>query len=128
MSIKNYAKDFHEAFNLPIEEEPILPEVDQIKLRYSLIREELEELLEALQNGDIVETLDALCDLRVVLDGTVLTCGMQDIYEEALDIVNHSNLSKLNVDGKPVYREDGKVLKGENFIEPDFTELLNRDA
>lgn len=126
MSIKNFAKEFHEAFSLPIEKYPTIPSDSQAKLRYDLIREELEELRVAIEEKDETEILDALCDLRVVLDGAVLVCGMQGIYEEALEIVNASNMSKLGEDGKPTYREDGKVLKGGNFFVPDFTKLLQR--
>lgn len=121
----NFARSFHEKFSLPIRKEPCIPD-DSHYLRTDLLQEELDELKEACSFNDLDKVLDAVCDLRVVLDGTVLEFGMEDIYEEALEEVERSNLSKLGLDGEPVLREDGKVLKGPNYFPPNFNGLLNK--
>jgi predicted HAD superfamily Cof-like phosphohydrolase len=93
-------------------------------LRYELMKEENEEYLEAAQNDDLVEVADALGDMLYILCGTIIEHGMQDVIEKVFDEIQRSNMSKLGVDGKPIYREDGKVLKGPNYFKPDFAKII----
>lgn len=93
-------------------------------LRLQLIAEELTELTEALVNGDPVECLDALCDLRYVLDGTVLALGMGDVFMDAFREVQRSNMSKLGEDGRPIHDEAGRVVKGPNYSPPDLRQFI----
>jgi predicted HAD superfamily Cof-like phosphohydrolase len=93
-------------------------------LRYDLMKEENEEYLEAVQNKDIVEIADALGDMLYILCGTILEHGLQHKIEAVFDEIQRSNMSKLGSDGKPIYREDGKVMKGPNYFKPDFETIL----
>jgi predicted HAD superfamily Cof-like phosphohydrolase len=119
--------EFHTAFGIENNYEPTsdLPaEVNQ--LRYKLMREENEEYLEATGNNDIVEIADALGDQLYILCGTILKHGLQDKIGEVFREIQRSNMSKLGADGKPIYREDGKVLKGENYFRPDIKSILEK--
>lgn len=118
-------KAFHEAFGHPVGDEPRLVDKDTWFLRGSLLGEELEEYAEACVKGDIVEVADALADQLYILLGTMLVHGMQDKIEEIFDEVQRSNMSKLGEDGKPIHREDGKVLKGPNFSEPNIKDIID---
>ena len=120
-------KEFHKAFGLGVKETPIanLPE-EKIKLRFDLMAEENEEYLEAAQDNDLVEVADALGDMLYILCGTILEHGMQYKIEEVFNEIQKSNMSKLGADGKPIYREDGKVLKGPNYFEPDILSILEK--
>ncbi|PHX61839.1 MAG: hypothetical protein CK517_03405 [Flavobacteriales bacterium] len=93
-------------------------------LRFDLMKEENEEYLEAVQNNDIVEIADALGDMLYILCGTILEHGLQHKIEAVFDEIQRSNMSKLGADGKPIYREDGKVMKGPNYFKPDFEAIL----
>jgi predicted HAD superfamily Cof-like phosphohydrolase len=88
------------------------------------MQEENEEYLNAAKENDIVEVVDALGDMLYILCGTILTHGMQHKIEEVFDAIQESNMSKLNKDGKPIYREDGKVLKGPNYFKPDIKNIF----
>jgi len=88
------------------------------------MKEENEEYLEAAQDGDMIEVADALGDMLYILCGTIIEHGMQDVIEDVFDEIQRSNMSKLGADGKPIYREDGKVLKGPNYFKPDFKQIL----
>lgn len=92
------------------------------------MREENDEYLKACVAGDKVEIADALGDQLYILLGTMLVHGMQDKIEEVFDEIHQSNMSKLGEDGKPIYREDGKVLKGPNYFKPDIRKILNNDS
>jgi predicted HAD superfamily Cof-like phosphohydrolase len=87
--------------------------------------EENKEYLEAAQNNDLIEVADALGDMLYILCGTIIAHGMQDKIEEVFDEIQRSNMSKLGNDGEPIYREDGKVMKGPNYFKPDFSKILN---
>jgi predicted HAD superfamily Cof-like phosphohydrolase len=117
---------FHKAFGLGIKNTPTasLGE-DKNLLRYKLMREENEEYLEAANNNDLVEVADALGDMLYILCGTMIEHGMQDKIEAVFDEIQRSNMSKLGEDGKPIYREDGKVLKGPNYFKPDIKKVLD---
>ncbi len=119
--------EFHSAFGLGIKETPTadLGEAKNL-LRYKLMREENEEYLEAANNNDLVEVADALGDMLYILCGTIIEHGFQYKIEEVFDEIQRSNMSKLGADGKPIYREDGKVLKGPNYFQPKIEEILNR--
>ncbi len=118
-------QDFHEAFGLGIRQEPVasLPE-EKLQLRFNLMAEENEEYLEAARNGDVVEVADALGDMLYILCGTILEHGMQYKIEEVFNEIQRSNMSKLGSNGQPIYREDGKVMKGPNYFKPDIESIL----
>jgi predicted HAD superfamily Cof-like phosphohydrolase len=118
-------KEFHKSFGHPVNAKPELTNKQLSALRVELIQEELNELKEALAAEDPVETLDALTDLQYVLDGAFLSLGFWKLKDLAVTEVHNSNMSKLGEDGKPIYREDGKILKGPNFKEPDMEGILN---
>lgn len=119
-------EDFHKAFKI---ENNYAPTVDlskeDILLRYKLMREENEEYLEAAENGDLVEVADALGDMLYILCGTILKHGMQDKIAEVFQEIQRSNMSKLDKDGNPIYREDGKVLKSDQYFKPDIKTILD---
>lgn len=118
-------KEFHSAFGLGIKEEPHA-DLGKSKnlLRYNLMKEENEEYLEAANNGDLTEVADALGDMLYILCGTIIEHGMQHKIEEVFSEIQNSNMSKLGADGKPIYREDGKVLKGPNYFKPNIAAIL----
>lgn len=119
-------QEFHEAFDLPVKEQPDINDPKTNRLRINLLAEELEELQEALADGDIVEVLDALTDLQYVLDGAYLSFGLHHVKHAAFDEVHRSNMSKLGADGKPIRRpEDGKVLKGPDYFKPDLSQFID---
>ena len=90
------------------------------------MREENEEYLDAANNRDLVEVADALGDMLYILCGTIIEHGMQHKIEEVFDEIQKSNMSKLGADWKPIFREDGKVLKGPNYFKPDINSILNK--
>ncbi len=119
--------EFHTAFGLGINDTPVAHiGEDRNLLRYKLMREENEEYLEAANNGDLVEVADALGDMLYILAGTIIEHGMQHKIVEVFDEIQRSNMSKLGEDGKPIYREDGKVLKGPNYFKPNIKEILDK--
>jgi len=119
-------KIFHETYNLNYKVSPIANIGNKkINLRFKLMSEENEEYLEAAKNNDLIEVADALGDMLYILCGTIIEHGMQDKIEEVFDEIQRSNLSKLGEDGKPIYREDGKVMKGPNYFKPKISEILN---
>ena len=91
-----------------------------------LLKEENEEYLEAALNGDMVEIADALGDQLYILCGTILRHGLQDKIVEVFEEIQRSNMSKLDADGKPIYREDGKVLKSDRYFKPNIAAILNK--
>ncbi len=118
---------FHKAFKLNIQDSPIVAiSNDRKKLRFELMKEENEEYLEAAENNDLVEVADALGDMLYILCGTIIEHGMQDKIEAVFNEIQRSNMSKLGEDGKPIYREDGKVLKGPNYFRPNIGEILEK--
>ncbi|QYA24075.1 nucleoside triphosphate pyrophosphohydrolase family protein [Gramella sp. MT6] len=120
-------KEFHSAFGLGINEKP-KADLGKAKnlLRFNLMKEENEEYLEAANNNDLTEVADALGDMLYILCGTIIEHGMQHKIEEVFDEIQSSNMSKLGADGKPIYREDGKVLKGPNYFKPDIDRILEK--
>tara|TARA_B100000929_G_scaffold279756_1_gene257184 strand:- start:580 stop:966 length:387 start_codon:yes stop_codon:yes gene_type:complete len=120
-------KEFHAAFGLGIEEKPVanLGKAKNL-LRFNLMQEENEEYLEAANKNDLTEVADALGDMLYILCGTIIEHGMQHKIEEIFDEIQSSNMSKLGPDGQPIYREDGKVLKGPDYFKPDIDKILKR--
>ena len=118
---------FHKAFGIKNHYNPEtnLTEAECV-LRFKLMKEENEEYLEAAKCGDIVEIADALGDQLYILCGTILRHGLQDKIVEVFQEIQRSNMSKLDKDGKPIYREDGKVLKSELYFKPDIRSILNK--
>ena len=123
--IIDHVRQFHDAFGIENGKTPEanIPK-DQIELRHRLMHEENEEYLEAAEAGDLVEVADALGDMLYILCGTILAHGLQHKIEEVFTEIQRSNMSKLGADGKPIYREDGKVMKGENYFKPNIKEIL----
>lgn len=116
---------FHETYKQPVVENPAIPAKKRQKLRLRLIREELKELKDAFEAEDIVAVADALTDLLYVVNGCVVECGLKDYIDACHDEVQASNMSKLDENGKPIYRADGKVAKGPNFFEPNLERIIN---
>ena len=116
---------FHKAFGLGVEEAPTANLPKSInQLRFELMKEENEEYLEAANSNDLIEVGDALGDMLYILCGTIIAHGFQDKIEAIFDEIQNSNMSKLDVNGKPIYREDGKVLKGPNYFKPNIEKIL----
>lgn len=117
--------EFHTSFGLGVSNE-MKGDLGKNKneLRFNLMKEENEEYLEAVQNNDLTETADALGDMLYILCGTILEHGLQHKIEEVFEEIQRSNMSKLDHDGKPIYREDGKVMKGPNYFKPNFESIL----
>ena len=120
-------QEFHESFGLGVSHSPIAKlSAQKLKLRFDLMDEENREYLEAAENDDLVEVADALGDMLYILCGTILEHGMQYKIEEVFNEIQRSNMSKLGADGKPIYREDGKVMKGPNYFKPNIVSILDR--
>jgi predicted HAD superfamily Cof-like phosphohydrolase len=116
---------FHTSFKLGVADAPRASLGESINLlRYNLMKEENEEYLEAVQNNDLTEIADALGDMLYILCGTIIEHGLQYKIEEVFDEIQRSNMSKLDHNGLPIYREDGKVMKGPNYFKPNFVEIL----
>lgn len=120
-------KLFHEKFGQENGKLPRLLNQAGYKLRYDLMAEENDEYLEACEKGSLVEIADALGDQLYILCGTILKHGMQHIIEDVFDEIQASNMSKLGKDGKPVFRADGKILKGEDYFKPNISKFINKD-
>ncbi|MAO94500.1 MAG: hypothetical protein CMD00_02965 [Flavobacteriales bacterium] len=120
-------KEFAETFNIEYSDDMNI-NIDEstIDLRFRLMQEENLEYLEAAKNKDIVEVADALGDILYILCGTILTHGLQHKIVEVFNEIQRSNMSKLDINGKPVFREDGKILKGPNYFQPNIKEILEK--
>jgi predicted HAD superfamily Cof-like phosphohydrolase len=120
---------FHNAFGQDNGESPRLLSHGDYNLRHSLMKEENDEYLDACAAKDLVEIADALGDQLYILCGTILRHGMQHIIEDVFDEIQASNMSKLGEDGKPVFREDGKILKGKFYHAPNLRPIVyNEDT
>ena len=119
-------EDFHRAFGAHIQQNYLIRMPDHIRLlRKKLIEEETKEVSEELDNQHYLPNLaKELADLCYVIFGTVVSAGLQTYFEACFDEVHNSNMSKLGEDGKPIYREDGKVLKGPNYFQADLSKIL----
>jgi predicted HAD superfamily Cof-like phosphohydrolase len=117
---------FHETFQIGNADAPTLINERDYTLRYNLIKEENEEYLDACKNGDIVEIADALGDQLYILFGTILKHGLQHKIEEVFDEIQLSNMSKLDEQGQPIFREDGKILKSNLYFRPNIKDILDK--
>jgi predicted HAD superfamily Cof-like phosphohydrolase len=122
----NKVKQFHHTFGLQYHEKPVA-DLDQkiIELRHRLMAEENDEYLEACNNKDLNQIADALGDKMYILFGTIVAHGLQDKIEEIFDEIHRSNMSKLDENGKPIYREDGKIMKSSKYFMPDISSILD---
>jgi predicted HAD superfamily Cof-like phosphohydrolase len=121
-------REFHEVYGLSYSQQPT-GELEQrlVELRHRLMQEENDEYLEAAREGNLVQVADALGDKLYILCGTILAHGLQHKIVEVFEEIHRSNMSKLGEDGKPVYREDGKILKGKNYFLPDIHGVLEKE-
>ena len=115
-------RKFMETFGQEVKKKAEFPEEKIIALRYDLIKEELEELKLAIDNNDIKEVADALTDILYVTYGAGHAFGIN--LDKCFDEVQNSNMSKLGLDGKPIYNEKGKVMKGPNYFKPDLKKFV----
>ena len=115
-------KKFMETFGQEIREKASFPEDKITSLRYDLIKEELDELKEAIDNRDIKEVADALTDILYVTYGAGHAFGIN--LDKCVEEVQNSNMSKLGTDGKPIYNDKGKVMKGPNYFKPDLNKFV----
>ena len=123
MSNFNKVKTFMETFGQEVKTKPSFS-TDKINiLRYDLIKEELEELKVAMENKDLLEVADALTDILYVAYGAGHAFGID--LDKCFDEVQNSNMSKLGENGKPIFNESGKVMKGPNYFKPDLTKFVN---
>ena len=122
MSNFESVKKFMKTFGQEVKEKADFPSNKITTLRYDLISEELAELKEALDKKDIKEVADALTDILYVTYGAGHAFGID--LDKCFDEVQRSNMSKLGVDGKPIYNEKGKVMKGPNYFEPDLKKFV----
>ncbi len=118
-------ESFHDAFGIGNEYSPKAKLTnDDLLLRFNLMKEENEEYLEAAKEGDLVEIADALGDMLYILCGTILKHGLQDKIADLFQEIQRSNMSKLDENGQPIYREDGKVLKSNLYFKPNIKKIL----
>ena len=115
-------KIFMETFGQEIKEKASFPNHKIMTLRFNLIKEELEELREAIENRDIKEVADALTDILYVTYGAGHAFGIN--LDKCFKEVQNSNMSKLDSNGKPIYNEQGKVMKGPNYFKPDLKKFV----
>jgi predicted HAD superfamily Cof-like phosphohydrolase len=123
MSNFNKVKTFMETFGQEVKTKPSFSTDKINSLRYDLIKEELEELKEAMENKDLLEVADALTDILYVTYGAGHAFGID--LDKCFEEVQNSNMSKLGEDGKPIYNESGKVMKGPKYFKPDLTKFLS---
>jgi predicted HAD superfamily Cof-like phosphohydrolase len=120
----NQVMEFHQRFGHPIGSNLNFVPMERAQLRFNMLKEENEEYLKAVDEGDLIEIADALGDILYILCGTIIEHGLQHKFEDVFDEIQRSNMSKLGEDGKPIYREDGKVLKGPNYSPPNIRAVL----
>ena len=123
MSNFNKVKTFMETFGQEVKNKPSFSTDKINSLRYDLIKEELEELKVAMKNKDLLEVADALTDILYVTYGAGHAFGIN--LDKCFEEVQNSNMSKLGEDGKPIYKESGKVMKGPKYFKPDLTKFVN---
>ena len=123
MSNFNKVGTFMKTFGQEVKTEPSFSTEKINKLRIDLIKEELQELTEAMNNKDLLEVADALTDILYVTYGAGHAFGID--LDKCFDEVQNSNMSKLDDNGKPIYNEHGKVMKGPNYFKPDLTKFIN---
>ena len=125
MSNFNKVKTFMNTYGQEVKDKPEFPSSEIVQLRIDLIQEELNELKEAINDKDIVEVADALTDILYVTYGAGHSFGVD--LDNCFDEVQRSNMSKLGEDGKPIYNEHGKVMKGPNYFAPNLKRTIGLD-
>ena len=125
MSNFNKVKAFMNTYGQDVNEKASFPEDTIVQLRVDLIEEELNELKEAIKNNDLVEVADALTDILYVTYGAGHSFGVD--LDSCFDEVQRSNMSKLGEDGKPIYNESGKVMKGPKYFTPNLKKIMGLD-
>jgi predicted HAD superfamily Cof-like phosphohydrolase len=120
--------EFHRAFNQVDGQWPENLEKDEAVLRHRLMAEENDEYLDACHRNSLVDIADALGDQMYILCGTILKHGLQHIIEDVFNEIQASNMSKLDKDGKPILREDGKILKGPDYFKPNLEQFFVADS
>jgi len=115
-------REFMKTFGQEIKEKAGFPNEKTTSLRYELIKEELEELKEAINNKDIKEVADALTDILYVAYGAGHAFGID--LDKCFEEVQNSNMSKIGNDGKPIYNDKGKVMKGPNYFKPNLKKFV----
>ena len=120
-------REFHDVFKVPANENPTaVLRRELAELRHRLMQEENDEYLEACEKGDINLIADALGDQMYILFGTIISHGLQHKIEEVFDEIHRSNMSKLDDNRSPIFREDGKVMKSNNYFTPDIKSILEK--
>ena len=119
-------RKFHASFNQPILGKPTIPNSERIALRHRLLMEEATELNQAAIAGDIIEVADGIIDCLYILFGTAHEFGLADLLPDLFNEVQRSNMSKLDDNGNAIFREDGKVVKSNNFFKPDLEKIIFR--
>jgi predicted HAD superfamily Cof-like phosphohydrolase len=125
MTNSEKVKLFMKTFSQEVKDSPALPSEKIQQLRLDLIAEEFSELKAAVGEGNLVEIADALTDILYVTYGAAHAFGIP--IDECFEEVQRSNMSKLDIDGRPIFREDGKVIKGPNYSKPDLQMVLQFD-
>jgi predicted HAD superfamily Cof-like phosphohydrolase len=120
-------KKFHQAFGHPVRLKPTALTEERSEMRMDILKEEIDELDEAASYNDFVNIADAIVDSMYILIGTALEYGIAHRLEECFEEVHRSNMSKLGADGFPVYREDGKIMKGPNYTPPNLAAIIIPD-
>ena len=115
-------KNFMQTFGQEVKSRPSFSSAKINELRYNLIKEELDEFKQALDNDDLLEVADALTDILYVTYGAGHAFGIN--LDACFEEVQNSNMSKLGKDGKPIYNEQGKVMKGPNYFKPDLSKFI----
>lgn len=126
-TVIGHVEKFHDSFGIANNYEPteVISE-NEGALRHNLMGEENDEYLEAVKNGDLTEIADALGDMLYILSGTILKHGLQNKIGEVFEEIQRSNMSKLDANGNPIYREDGKVLKSDLYFRPNIAAILKQ--
>src|SRR6185369_17361841 len=123
----NKVKEFHQVFGLEYHEKPTVNVSDRIiELRHRLMQEENDEYLEAAKAHDLTLIADALGDKLYILCGTIIAHGLQHKIIDVFDEIHRSNMSKLDEEGRPIYRDDGKIMKSKKYFLPDIKTILEK--
>lgn len=120
-------KSFHLAFEVPVQSLPQIPPEERCVLRQRILQEEVDELNEAWQQGNLTQVADAITDCLYILFGTAHEFGIAHLLPACFEEVHRSNMSKLGEDGKPLKREDGKVIKSANYIPPNLKSIIEKE-
>ena len=124
MNQEDMVREFHRVYGQRIAKCPQLPKTSERELRKRLLKEEYNEYLQGEENNDLVEIADALGDMIYIICGTAVSYGIP--ITEIFNEIHRSNMSKLDENGKPIYREDGKILKGPGYFKPNLSAIIEK--